>query len=221
MPQETTTMTINATSGSLIYNGVSTTSAIAKSAPNKLSDDVPQGRDPAAFAGAMARNYVETAEATLAGLNNSIANYNRYNSEEFRERAKEVANSDEFLASVERTRAMYGDEAAERRMATQDPAWIMALTERQMKGSEMALQGLFDISGSLYSRNSETGMYTAGKFSLSADAGYFAVRVDSETGPEISILGGSFTSDFVRNYVPDREHLPYRIDDKQLFNIIA
>jgi hypothetical protein len=49
----------------------------------------------------------------------------------------------------------------------------------------------------------------------------FAVHLDSETGAEISLERGPFTRDFVRNYVPDSEQLPYRIMDQKLFNIVT
>jgi hypothetical protein len=169
------------------------------------SPPVPE-RSPVHSAEDMAHIYVGIAESSLEQMNRAINHYAHL-------------TSDRFDQYIEQRRQLEGDEVAA--ALQKDRETQMQVSRRLMEAIDKGLRGQFDVSGAIYKHDPETDTYSMGEFTLSLDAGYFAVKIDSKTGPEISVEGGPFTRDFVRKYAVDAQQLPYRMRDQKLLDVMT
>src|SRR3569833_54588 len=191
-----------------IGSNISVYPSLSLPAPAGIPKDssVAPGADRAGIAQQTAVSYAQNAEFYTSEINKYISIYYSLSIETIEK-------------SVESTRAQYGDEAAAHSQAA-----MLRLRDTSLSGFQGAAQVLgneFNVSGPAYNYDAATDTYSAAGFTASVDLGDAAVLFDSTKGPQLSVMGSAFTSNYTRNYLPNVEYLGYSISGNQLFDLKA
>ena len=164
------------------------------------------GVDRVKYATEMAQSYAGTAELETSRINQAIESYNHFSDDNIKKYIEEVRGDKRLL---------------EQHLLSDGEGWEKAVEERGLMTREFAkrtietgdigLKAYFNVSGSTHTYDPKTDTYARGAFTASVNLGDSAVRFDSRKGPEVSIMGGSFTENFSRNFIPQMGTLDYEV----------
>lgn len=230
-------MSISATSNT--YVPVYPPLSPSKSSAPPGNPPLPAGIDRVKHATEMAIGYAGNAELYTSQINQSIDSYNNNGGENLEKRIDKIkedkkliaqrlaqlsetddpafnpASIDTIMLNHERQRLLAQYQAYDGKdweTTIRDTAKIRRdADKRGIEGADHILRMSLNVSGATYTYDPKTDTYARGAFTASVDLGDSAVRFDSRKGPEVSIMGTAFTTNFARNSIPQMGSLDYEV----------
>lgn len=220
----------------------------SKSSAPHGNPPLPAGIDRVKHATEMAIGYAGNAELYTSQINQSIDSYNNNGGENLEKRIDKIkedkkliaqrlaqlpetddpafnpASIDTIMLNHERQRLLAQYQAYDGKdweTTIRDTAKIRRdADKRGIEGADHILRMSLNVSGASYTYDPKTDTYARGAFTASVNLGDSAVRFDSRKGPEISIMGIAFTTNFARNSIPQMGSLDYEVINPEILKAI-